>query len=605
VKIPVDSNAREEHILEERRNARARLKNSSLARVRARARQMKRDPRYVAAAQMKLGPERTREFRKLLAEYKLRPFDVNNAVQEIWRESLWMPLVLHSNVGDAIAQEVHGEVSRWLVRLTGEPYPKPRSELGTIWGRAGESGIQWSEKKGKLMYPQPGKNAPVATKKAYPEFRPGRKDLALGFAKRHGPGSSFWEKYVGDRRIVRAGLTRERRRGGWMWFALLTVEGAPYRNPERSRLIEAKRGRHVGVDVNVSNVAAVGESEALLIPLISREHVKRQQQDAKRMRRRQRALERSLRATNPNAYDSRGRKRRGKRLRNRSGRATRLQDALAVDARHLTLNRKREQARVAATVLMRLGTELAMEKVSVKAWQKHWGRRIALTAPAATMNVLAAEALRHGGSVMELPPRLALSQTCLCGSKVRKDLSTRAHACENCGLGIEDPVDRDIFSGLMARLVSQLGIDDFCAAVREGTLADEYGRLGGASELSVRELLAHRTLRVPSPSPRLTAGKRKTVSRSRRGASSPDGVRALDGLPSGKVAHSGSKVSAQTDGTTPRAPLAAPAGSLGRRATGVPTGSKSQPAFGLGGRPDLDVRELEPQSLIWSIEGPK
>jgi putative transposase len=594
VKIPLETSARDEHILEERRNARARLKNSALTRARARAKQMKRDKRYIAAAQMETGPERTQEFRKLLAEYKLRPLDVNNTVQEIWRASKWMPLVLHSNVGDAIAQEVHGEVHRWLVRITGMPHPQPRHEHHTIWGRAGDSGIQWSEKTSKLMYPQPGKNAPKVTQAAYPEFRRGRKSLALGFAKRHGPGSRYWEHRVGERRIVRAGVTRERRRGGWVWFALLTVEGAPYRNPDRSRLIRENLGRHVGVDVNVSNVAAVGEDQALLIPLVAPEQLRRQKQDAARMRRRKRALERSLRAANPNSYDERGRKRKGKRLRNRSKRAVRLQNTLAVDAQHVTLNRKREQVRVAQRVLTRLGTELAYEKVSVKAWQKRWGKRIALTAPAGTMNVLSAEARLHGGSTMELPTRMGLSSTCLCGNKKHKDLSVRAHACENCGLGIEDPIDRDSFSGLLARLASQLGITSFCAAVRKGTLADEYRRLGGASELSVRELLAQRTLRVPSPSPRRKAGKHETVSRSRRGASSPDGVGVLDGLPSGKVAHSGSKVSAQTDETTPQALLGEPAGSLGRRATGVPTAG-----------PEMGIREPVPLSLIWRIKGPK
>jgi hypothetical protein len=586
VKVPLRTNARDDAILTQRLRARQMLKNTALVAVRARARQMRRDPRYREAAQMASGPARTRAFRELLAEYRLRPFDVNNTVQEHWRASKWMPLVLHTAINDALAKEIHGEVQRWLVGLTAEPRPQALDDAQSIWGRNKDAGLQWSEKKQALVYPRAGKNAPKASREAYPEFEHSRKGLVLRFARRHGPGSHYWQQRVGQRRIARVGVKRELTRRGWVWFALLTVEGVPYRNPERSKLIERNAGKLVGVDLNVSSVAVVGEGTAELLPLIEPAQLEAAKADAARQRRRKRAFERSLRAVNPHAFDGRGRRRRGERVAKRSKRAQRLQREMATESRRAQLNREREQRRIAKRILVRHGTELVHEKVAVRSWRGRWGKRIALTNPARAMQLIIEEALRHGGSSMPLSVRLGLSSTCLCGQRLDKGLS-RAHACNECGLGLGHPLDRNLFSSLLARLVGQLGEESFCAAVREGTLADEHRRLSGAPELSDRELSALRMLRVPSPSPRRKAGKHETA-QALRGGGTPDSseVRVLDGLPVGcapdKVAHSGSKLSVQTDGTTPLALLGAPAGSSGRRMTSGPT-APQQGAFAMAG----------------------
>lgn len=53
--------------------------------------------------------------------------------------------------------------------------------------------------------------------------------------------------------------------------------------------------------------------------------------------------------------------------------------------------------------------------------------------------------------------RLALSQHCLCGRRVKKDLSTRVHVCTACGL---NPLDRDLFSAFLAYLCARHSVTD-------------------------------------------------------------------------------------------------------------------------------------------------
>lgn len=597
VKVPLPVTPRDEAILDQRLRTRAMLKNTALVEVVARAKQMRRDRRFREAARMSRSPKRTAAFRQLKAEYRLRPFDINETVQQHWRASKWMPHVLQSAINDALAQELHGEVSSWLVGLTGQPRPQPLREASSLWGRSTDAGLQWSEKKQALVFPRAGKNAPAASRAAYPHFNHRRKGLALKLSHRHRPGSRFWQQRIGSRRVVRVGLTRELTRRGPVWFALFTVEGRPYRNPDRARLIKAGQGRLAGVDVNVSSVAVVGQGTAERIPLITAGQLEQALVQARRQRRRQRALARSLRASNPGVYDGRGRHRRGKKIRNRSGRAHRLQAALAVEARRAALSREREQRMVAKHILVHHGTELVTEKVKVSSWRGRWGKRMALTNPARQTKILVDEALAHGGSVQELSIMLGLSSTCLCGQRLTKGLG-REHVCETCGLGVEHPLDRDLFSALLARLVGQLGEQAFCAAVREGTLADAHRRLGGAPELSDRELLSLRKVRVPSPSPRKSKREVAKPPALSGTAATQAAVRALDGLPPAdagdKVVHSGSKSSLQTDGTTPGALVKAPLESSGRRRTGKQQQASSEAV-------------LAPQalSLILAVQAPK
>ena len=94
-----------------------------------------------------------------------------------------------------------------------------------------------------------------------------------------------------------------------------------------------------------------------------------------------------------------------------------------------------------------------MEKVSVKGWQKLFGKSIGYKAPGYFQSELVRKAESAGGQVLLFSTqKTALSQTCLCECKQKKPLSQRVHSCSKCGIRMQ----RDLFSGFLSRYVDPL-----------------------------------------------------------------------------------------------------------------------------------------------------
>jgi putative transposase len=99
---------------------------------------------------------------------------------------------------------------------------------------------------------------------------------------------------------------------------------------------------------------------------------------------------------------------------------------------------------------LKLGKHIKTEKVSVKAWQKNWGKSIGFKSPSSFQSELKRKAENAGGTVLMFSThKTALSQTCLCGNKQKKSLSQRVHHCSVCGLKMQ----RDILSAYLSRHV--------------------------------------------------------------------------------------------------------------------------------------------------------
>jgi transposase len=280
--------------------------------------------------------------------------------------------------------------------------------------------------------------------------------------------------------------------GGWRYEAHLSVLVDLYVSPA----VHARRevaaidtaGRRAGIDVNVSNVtvASHAEGEELKITRIGRDATQRMRDRsrAKRERRRQRALDRSRRAMNRDQYALS--KRQEKRERRRAGVGRRPVEVIPTGPRKTFANGKpaqgywrdqlsnryrheraaqaadaaaqaqarRDAARRTAGELVRAhGTSFVVEDCDVSAWSRHWGRSLAAFAPAMLVTALEreAQAVARGagatGGVLRAATRTtALSQHCLCSSRVSKSLADRVHDCWTCGL----VGDRDAVAAVLA-----------------------------------------------------------------------------------------------------------------------------------------------------------
>jgi hypothetical protein len=284
--------------------------------------------------------------------------------------------------------------------------------------------------------------------------------------------------------------------GGWRYYAHLLTHQPGYQSAAtRARRVEIPTGRRAGVDANVSNLALASfpddHPERLVVEQITCDAEQQQPaaRAAERARDRQRALDRSRRNTNADQYgpsvrqqkraDGRAAKRlKPKQISNPRGPRASRADAVPLRAyRHDQLSRGYQRTRVdhaaearaasqaklararevAARIVATHGNTITVEDCSISTWARLWGKRIALFSPGMLVAALKHECDASGGRLCRAGTRsTALSQHCLCGTRVPKTLAQRTHHCPACGLH----GDRDNVSAALAACVTLTDPDD-------------------------------------------------------------------------------------------------------------------------------------------------
>jgi transposase len=249
------------------------------------------------------------------------------------------------------------------------------------------------------------------------------------------------------------------------WFAQLVCEGLPYQKPRN-----IINNGIVGIDLGVSTVAIVGDKETIWTSF-AQELTSKQ----KEIRRLQRKIDRQRRAGNPDNFNSNGTIKKGSKRWYRSHRYLQTAAKKREIERRQAAHRKSLHGRLANQALT-LGKNIKAEKVSVKGWQKIFGRSIGFKAPSSFQSHLCRKAESAGGTVLMFSTRkTALSQTCLCGNKQKKSLSQRIHHCSICGLKMQ----RDILSAYLSRYVDPKTETLSIQSARDGWLGMEQSLLDG------------------------------------------------------------------------------------------------------------------------------
>ena len=236
------------------------------------------------------------------------------------------------------------------------------------------------------------------------------------------------------------------------WYAQLINEGLPYQKTQN----QVSDGL-IGLDLNVSNIAFVGDKQAGLLPFA--ENVPTYQQEIQRL---QRQMERSRRANNQQNYRPLFEAKCGRKIVTKKGQPIKgkrewhnSKTYLQTAAKKRELERKKaayakSQNRKIVNEILRHGKQIKTEKVSVKGWQKRYGLAIAAKSPGFVQSELKRKAESAGGSFQVFSTRkTALSQTHLNGERIPKSLSQRVHQ-DKTGVVMH----RDIFSAYLARFVN-------------------------------------------------------------------------------------------------------------------------------------------------------
>ncbi len=251
-------------------------------------------------------------------------------------------------------------------------------------------------------------------------------------------------KYV---RIIRKEVHRKQR-----WYCQLICEGTPYTNPKHT----VGEGT-VGLDLNISNVAYVADSDAGLLPFAAK--VPTYQKQISRL---ERKMERSRRINHldnyePDVLGKKGRKtvlkkgqiKKGKKLEWDNSKTYKQVAAARRELERRKTEYAKSQNRRLVNAILRSGKHIKTEKVFVRGWQKIWGKAISAKSPGFFQSELKRKAESAGGSFYEFSAqKTALSQTHLTGERIKKSLSERVHY-DKSGVVMQ----RDLMSAFLSRHV--------------------------------------------------------------------------------------------------------------------------------------------------------
>lgn len=425
--LPLNTSRSDEKELEARFKASQNLYNACLSESKKRLELVGNSDVYKEAKETpkKEKKLRSERFKAARMAYRYSEYDLHEFAARTAKASKWISEKLDAQAVQTIATRAFKASERMLVGNAKKVRFKPIGRYRSVEGKTNKQGIRFKDeclvwgklKIGVLL----DKNDPVIL---------------------HALNSPV--------KLCR--VLRKRINGKLRWYIQLVCEGLPYVKP-KNKIGEGV----VGVDLNVSAAGLVSDSRASLEEFCT--ELDKKERDIKRL---QRKNSRQLRANNPQNYEpdfkvrrgnktviKKGKVKKGSKKWNRSKRYLKIQLQKAEIQRRQQEHRKSLHGRLVNKVI-RQGNHFKMEKVSVKAWQKNWGKQIGYKAPGQFQSRLVRKAESAGGQVDKFScQKTKLSQTCICSRVEKKSLSQRIHECE-CGVKVK----RDVLSAFLARHVT-------------------------------------------------------------------------------------------------------------------------------------------------------
>lgn len=163
------------------------------------------------------------------------------------------------------------------------------------------------------------------------------------------------------RKVKYVRLVRRTIRGKQRYFAQLVMDGIP---PKTKNLRYGRKNSRVGLDLGTSTVAVCSKKEVSLNELAPGTAV-----DEKELRRLNRAIDRSKRATNPDNYKEDGTVRKGRLTWKKSNRCRKLEQRRKELYRRSAWKRRCEHHRL-ANHLLSLGLDIRVEQMRISALAK-------------------------------------------------------------------------------------------------------------------------------------------------------------------------------------------------------------------------------------------
>jgi putative transposase len=431
--VPLVVTSADEAELLSRFQAGRQLYNALLNESMARMNLVRSSDLFQEARKLDKGKIRNDAFAAARKEYRYSEYDIQAYATIVSKQSGWIADKVDSNTQQTLASRAFKASEKVMSGRAKKVRFKVPNRFNSMEGKSNKQGIRWVDD--QLVWGKLRLNAMIDPENP---------------VMMHGLESRV--KYV---RLLKKDLNGKRR-----WFAQLICEGLPYQKP--ANFVNAGT---VGLDLNVSNVAYVADSNAGLLPFA--EKVPTFEREIKAI---QRQMQRSQRLSNPGNYEPDFEGRKGRKTVRKKGKVKKGKRKWNKTKRYLKLSsKKRElerrkaaysksQNRKLVNDILRNGNQIKTENVSVKGWQKRYGKAIAAKSPGYFQSELKRKAENAGGSFTKFSTqKTALSQTHLTGERIKKSLSERVHYDQS---GIV--MHRDLFSAFLARYVdeNQLSLQD-------------------------------------------------------------------------------------------------------------------------------------------------
>ena len=431
--IPLIVASQDEAELLSRFQAGRQLYNALLSEAMVRMNWVRGSDLFQAARKMPKGKIRNDIFATARKAYRYSEYDVQAYATLVANKSQWIAQKVDSNMQQTLAKRAFQTSEKVMFGRAKKVRFKVPNRFNSMEGKTNKQGLRWVDSQlvwGKL--------------KLSALIDPNNPVMMHGLESR--------VKYV---RLLRKEIHGKRR-----WFAQLICEGAPFKKDANFTTAGT-----VGLDLNISNVAYVADNNAGLLPFAEKVPTFEREITAA-----QRKMQRSQRAANPDHYEPDFEGRKGRKTVTKKGKVkkgcrkwNKSQHYLKTAAKKRELQRRKaayskSQNRKLVNDILRNGNQIKTENVSVKGWQKRYGKAISAKSPGYFQSKLKRKAESAGGSFTKFSTqKTALSQTHLTGERIKKSLSERVHYDQT---GIV--MDRDLFSAFLARYVdeNQLSLPD-------------------------------------------------------------------------------------------------------------------------------------------------
>lgn len=428
IELPLVVDSRQEKELLSRYQAGRQLYNACLSEAMTRMELVRNCDAYKTAKKISRDKKKEREkaFADARRAYRYSDYDLQAYATRVSNQSKWIAEKLDSNTQQTLATRAFRASEKVLFGRAKKVRYKVPSRFKSAEGKTNKQGIRWKDN--QLVWGKLKLNAIIEPDNPVIQ---------------HGLKSPI--KYV---RLLWRELNAKHR-----WYAQIVCEGEPYQKPENY-----VSDGVIGLDLNISNIAFVGDTQAGLLPFA--ENVPSFEREIAAL---QRQIERSRRANNPDNYHpdfegkigrktviKKGKPKKGKRQWHNSKRSRSVAVKKREHERRKTAYAKSQNRRLVNEIL-RHGKHIKTENVSVKGWQKRYGKVISAKSPGFVQSELKRKAESAGGSFTKFSTqKTALSQTHLNGKRIKKFLSERVHR-DVTGVVMH----RDLFSAFLARYVNQ------------------------------------------------------------------------------------------------------------------------------------------------------